>query len=213
MLMTAAGTIAPAQALVIGAGVAGLQAIATARRLGAVVSAFDVRPAVAGAGAEPRRDVPRPRRSRARRRQAATRSELTPEQQAQQQAALEERIPEFDVVITTAARSRPPGAEAHPGERGRAHARRARSSSTSPPRPAATARLTRPGRGRRARRRDASSARRTSRRRWPYHASQLYSRNVGALLTPPGARTASSSLDWDDEITSGACVTRAGEPA
>src|SRR6185436_14756093 len=47
MLMTAAGTIAPVRALVIGAGVAGLQAIATARRLGAVVSAFDVRPAVA----------------------------------------------------------------------------------------------------------------------------------------------------------------------
>jgi H+-translocating NAD(P) transhydrogenase subunit alpha len=46
MLTTAAGTIAPAKAFVLGAGVAGLQAIATARRLGAVVSAFDVRPAV-----------------------------------------------------------------------------------------------------------------------------------------------------------------------
>ena len=46
MLMTAAGTITPAKVFVIGAGVAGLQAIATARRLGAVVSAYDVRPAV-----------------------------------------------------------------------------------------------------------------------------------------------------------------------
>ena len=46
MMMTAAGTVAPAKALVLGAGVAGLQAIATAKRLGAVVSAFDVRPAV-----------------------------------------------------------------------------------------------------------------------------------------------------------------------
>ena len=46
MLMTAAGTIAPAKVLVLGAGVAGLQAIATARRLGAVVEAFDVRKAV-----------------------------------------------------------------------------------------------------------------------------------------------------------------------
>ncbi len=46
MLMTAAGTIAPAKVLVIGAGVAGLQAIATARRLGAVVSGYDIRPAV-----------------------------------------------------------------------------------------------------------------------------------------------------------------------
>jgi len=46
MMMTAAGTLAPAKAFVLGAGVAGLQAVATARRLGAVVSAFDVRPAV-----------------------------------------------------------------------------------------------------------------------------------------------------------------------
>jgi NAD(P) transhydrogenase subunit alpha len=46
MLTTAAGNIAPAKAFILGAGVAGLQAIATARRLGAIVSAFDVRPAV-----------------------------------------------------------------------------------------------------------------------------------------------------------------------
>src|ERR671930_1122480 len=46
MLMTAAGTVAPAEVLVLGAGVAGLQAIATARRLGAVVTGFDVRPVV-----------------------------------------------------------------------------------------------------------------------------------------------------------------------
>src|SRR5258706_610745 len=46
MLMTAAGTVPPAKVLVIGAGVAGLQAIATARRLGAVTTGFDVRPAV-----------------------------------------------------------------------------------------------------------------------------------------------------------------------
>jgi len=46
MMMTAAGTVAPARVLILGAGVAGLQAIATAKRLGAIVSAFDVRPAV-----------------------------------------------------------------------------------------------------------------------------------------------------------------------
>ena len=46
MLTTAAGTIAPARVFVLGAGVAGLQAIATARRLGAVVEAFDIRPVV-----------------------------------------------------------------------------------------------------------------------------------------------------------------------
>lgn len=48
MLTTAAGTMRPAQVLVLGAGVAGLQAIATARRLGAVVTAYDVRPASRG---------------------------------------------------------------------------------------------------------------------------------------------------------------------
>src|SRR5438477_4152846 len=102
MLTTAAGTIAPARALVLGAGVAGLQAIATARRLGAVVSGFDVRPAVReqvqslGAsfldlgvvGEETAGGYAR---------------ELTPEEQEKQQRALEERIPDFDVVITTAA--------------------------------------------------------------------------------------------------------------
>ena len=100
MLMTAAGTIAPVRALVIGAGVAGLQAIATARRLGAVVSAFDVRLAVKEqveslGAAVPELGVRTDWR-------VGTRPSHT-EQQAQQQAALEERIPEFDVVITTAA--------------------------------------------------------------------------------------------------------------
>src|SRR5215467_4085733 len=77
MLMTAAGTVPPAKVLVIGAGVAGLQAIATARRLGAVVT-----------GAEAEGGYAR---------------ELTPEEMQAQQRALEERISDFDVVITTAA--------------------------------------------------------------------------------------------------------------
>ena len=95
LLMTAAGTVAPAKVLVLGAGVAGLQAIATARRLGAVVSGFDVRPAVReqveslGAsfldlgvtGAET---------------EGGYAAELSPEEQARQQAALEERIPDMD---------------------------------------------------------------------------------------------------------------------
>ena len=102
MLMTAAGTVPPAKVLVIGAGVAGLQAIATARRLGAVVTGFDVRPAVREqieslganwldlgvAGAEAEGGYAR---------------ELTPEEMKAQQAALEARISEFDAVITTAA--------------------------------------------------------------------------------------------------------------
>src|SRR6266498_1946009 len=101
MLMTAAGTVAPAKVLVLGAGVAGLQAIATARRLGAVVAGFDVRPAVReqveslGAtfldlgiiGEETAGGYAR---------------ELTEDEQQRQQEALADRIPDYDVVVTTA---------------------------------------------------------------------------------------------------------------
>ena len=73
MLMTAAGTIAPARVLVLGAGVAGLQAIATARRLGAVVSAFDVRPGGGRAGRVARGERSSTSASAARRRRAGTR--------------------------------------------------------------------------------------------------------------------------------------------
>ena len=101
MLTTAAGTIRPAQVLVIGAGVAGLQAIATARRLGAVVKAYDVRSATreqvqslgakfvdTGVSAEGEGGYAR---------------ELTDDEKTQQQAALEKEIAVSDVVISTAA--------------------------------------------------------------------------------------------------------------
>src|SRR4029079_12864730 len=102
MLMTAAGTIKPAQVLVLGAGVAGLQAIATSRRLGAVVTAFDVRSAVKeqinslgarffeveGLGdAEGTGGYAR---------------ELTPEEQERQREALTVQMHKSDVIITTA---------------------------------------------------------------------------------------------------------------
>jgi NAD(P) transhydrogenase subunit alpha len=101
MLMTAAGTVAPAKVLVLGAGVAGLQAIATARRLGAVVTGFDVRPVVReqieslGAGWLDLGIVGEETAGGYAR-------ELTEEQQREQQKQLEARMPEFDVVITTA---------------------------------------------------------------------------------------------------------------
>ncbi|MGB5244951.1 MAG: NAD(P) transhydrogenase subunit alpha [Woeseia sp.] len=101
MLTTAAGTIRPAQVLIIGAGVAGLQAIATARRLGAIVKGYDVRGATkeqveslgakfveTGVSAEGEGGYAR---------------ELTNEEKAQQQAALDKEIALSDVVITTAA--------------------------------------------------------------------------------------------------------------
>jgi len=101
MLTTAAGTIRPAQVLVIGAGVAGLQAIATSRRLGAIVEAYDVRAATkeqiqslgakfvdTGVAAEGTGGYAR---------------ELTAEEKAKQQAILDSHIAKADVVITTAA--------------------------------------------------------------------------------------------------------------
>jgi len=103
MLTTAAGTLAPARVLVIGAGVAGLQAIATARRLGARVEAYDVRPAareqVESLGAKFLDLLPHIKAEGT----GGYARELTPEEQAQQQAALEEAIAQADILITTAA--------------------------------------------------------------------------------------------------------------
>jgi NAD(P) transhydrogenase subunit alpha len=103
LLMTAAGTIAPAKVLVLGAGVAGLQAIATARRLGAQVEAYDVRPVVKeqveslgakfieiNVGGEDMQTA------------GGYARQLTPDEQRQQQEALNEHLARFDVVITTA---------------------------------------------------------------------------------------------------------------
>ena len=104
MMVTAAGTIAPARVLVLGAGVAGLQAIATARRLGAVVSAMDVRPAakeqVESLGAT-FVDV-----DSAEAKQAETSGgyarEMSSDYRVQQAAKLLEILPRTDMVITTA---------------------------------------------------------------------------------------------------------------
>ena len=101
MLTTAAGTIRPAKVLVVGAGVAGLQAIATARRLGAMVEGYDVRAAAreqveslgakfvdTGVSAEGAGGYAR---------------ELTPEEKQKQQGALARHVAQADAVITTAA--------------------------------------------------------------------------------------------------------------
>jgi NAD(P) transhydrogenase subunit alpha len=207
MLTTAAGTIAPARALVLGAGVAGLQAIATARRLGAVVSGFDVRPAVAeqvrslGAtfldlgvvGEETEGGYAR---------------ELTPEEQQRQQEALEERIPDFDLVITTAAIPGRPAPRLIPASA----VARMRPGSVIVDLAAETGgncELTRPGEIV-----DSGGVTIIALLNLPStmatHASQLYSRNVSALLEllAPGGEL---SLDWDDEIIAGTCVTRPAE--
>ena len=204
MLMTAAGTVAPAKVLVVGAGVAGLQAIATAHRLGAVVSGFDVRPVVReqveslGAsfldlgivGEETAGGYAR---------------ELTEDEQRRQQEALEERIPDFDVVVTTALVP------------GRAAPRLIPATAVAKMRPGAVivdigaeaggnCELTEPGE---VVQRDGVTIVGLTNlpSTMPFHASQLYARNVSSLLqhlAPEGELV----LDWDDEITAGACVTR-----
>ena len=103
MMTTAAGTIRPAKALVLGAGIAGLQAIGTLKRLGAVVTAYDVRPAsqseVESLGAkflDLGLDF-----SKGQGEGGYARA-LSAEEQAQQQAAVDEKAAGFDIIITTA---------------------------------------------------------------------------------------------------------------
>ena len=197
MLMTAAGTIAPVRALVIGAGVAGLQAIATARRLGAVVSGFDVRPAV-------QEQVESLGASfldlgvRAEETAGGYATELTPEQQEQQQTALEERIPDFDVVITTAAIPGRPAPKLIPASA----VERMRPGSVIVDVAAETGgncELTVPGEV--VERGGVSIVGTTNLPSlMAFHASQLYSRNVAALLQHL-APNGELALDWEDEIT------------
>jgi H+-translocating NAD(P) transhydrogenase subunit alpha len=209
MLMTAAGTVPPAKVLVLGAGVAGLQAIATARRLGAVVSGFDVRPVVReqveslGAsfldlgvvGEETEGGYAR---------------ELTDEDQQRQQEELERRIPEFDVVITTALVPGRPAPKLIPASA--VAAMRTGSVIVDLAAEAGgNAELTAPGEE--VVREGVTIVGLTNlASSLPAHASQLYARNVEALLAhlaPEGEL----ALDWDDEITAGTCVTREQVPA
>jgi NAD(P) transhydrogenase subunit alpha len=204
MLSTAAGTIPPAKVLVIGAGVAGLQAIATARRLGAVVSAFDVRPAVAeqvrslGAtfldlgvvGEETEGGYAR---------------ELTPEQQAAQQAELQARIPQFDVLITTAAIPGRPAPTLVTADAVRAM----RAGSVIVDLAAETGgncELTQ--RGLEVNEGGVTIVGLTNLpSTMPTHASQLLSRNIAALVALL-VRDGAFAPDWDDEIVTGSCVTK-----
>ena len=209
MLTTAAGTIKPATVLVLGAGVAGLQAIATARRLGAVVTGYDVRAAVReqveslgarflnlgvkadaeGAGGYAK--------------------ELGEEEQRRQQQAMAEAIGRFDVVITTAA---------VPGRRAPLLVTAAAVEGMKPGSvvvdlAAATGgncELTEPGRtvdhGDVAIIGPLDLA-----AEMPEHASALYARNVQALLELLVSKEGQLELNWEDEILAGACITRDGE--
>ena len=205
MLTTAAGTIRPATVLVIGAGVAGLQAIATARRLGAVVEAYDVRSATreqikslgarfveTGVTAEGAGGYAR---------------ELTAEEKQKQQEVLDSRIAAADCVITTA------------GVPGRPAPRIIRRAAIERMKPGAVivdllaenggnCELTRAGETV-----DHRGVRIIGPVNLPatvaFHASEMYARNLLNFIKP--ALTAGVlTIDWNDEVFAAACVTHDG---
>jgi NAD(P) transhydrogenase subunit alpha len=207
MMMTAAGTVAPSRVLVMGAGVAGLQAIATARRLGAVVSAYDVRPAVKeevqSLGAT---FIELP--LEAQEGQGGYAREQSEEFLRKQRELIGEHIAKSDVVITTAA---VPGRKAPLLVTGDM-VRGMRPGSVIVDLAAETGgnvELTQAGQEV-----DVDGVTIIGTRNvpstMPLTTSQLFARNVANLLlhlVKEGAIT----LDFSDEITKGACVTHGGE--
>jgi proton-translocating NAD(P)+ transhydrogenase subunit alpha len=205
MLTTAAGTIRPSQVLVIGAGVAGLQAIATARRLGAIVEAYDVRSATreqvrslgakfvdTGVSAEGEGGYAR---------------ELTAEERNRQQEVLDRRIAAADAVVTTAS---VPGRPA-PKIVSRAALERMRPGSVIVDIAAeqgGNCEITRAGetvehRGVRV----IGPVNLSS--ELAYNASEMYARNLFNFLQPALAQ-GELAIDWSDEVFAQACLTRDG---
>jgi H+-translocating NAD(P) transhydrogenase subunit alpha len=204
LFMTAAGTVAPASVLVLGAGVAGLQAIATARRLGAVVQAYDVRSAsadevrsIGGKFVDLGLDTLEGAGGYAR--------EMTEERAARQRELLAPYVAEADAVISTAAvpgRAAPllVTREMVEGMRpGSVVVDLAAESGGNCELSVAGEAIDHHGVTVWGAKDVASSM--------PLHASQLYARNVSNLLllmTTDGL----VEPDWDDEIMSSTCVTR-----
>ena len=207
MLTTAAGTIRPARVVVIGAGVAGLQAIATAKRLGAMVEAYDVRSATKeqveslgakfldlGVSAEGEGGYAR---------------ELTAEEKKQQQAALADYIAKADVLITTAA---VPGRDAP---------KLIPKSMVDGMKPGAViidlasegggnCELTQPGET--VRHGDVIiHGPLNVPSQVPLHASEMYAKNLLNFLTPMIAEGGEFQPDWDDEVIAQSALTRDGE--
>jgi proton-translocating NAD(P)+ transhydrogenase subunit alpha len=206
MLTTAAGTIRPAQVLIVGVGVAGLQAIATAKRLGAVVEAYDVRSATreqvkslgakfveTGVSAEGTGGYAR---------------ELTEEEKRQQQEALDARIALADAVISTAAvpgRRAPRIISRSAVERMKAGAVIVDIAAES----GGNCELTRAG---------ETVLHQGVKILGPlnlpaqlaFHASEMYSRNLYNFLKPAIAKDGSLAIDWQDEVFERSCLTHAG---
>ena len=207
LLITAAGTVTPSRVLVLGAGVAGLQAIATARRLGAVVEAYDVRPAVKdevkSLGAT---FVELP--LEAQEGQGGYAAQQSEEFLRRQRELIGDHVAASDVVITTAA---VPGRKA-PILVTKDMVTRMRPGSVIVDLAADTGGnvdVTKPGEAVvlggvtvDGPRNLASSM--------PVHASQLFSRNVSTLLLSL-VKDGQLNIDFNDEIVKGSCLTNAGE--
>jgi NAD(P) transhydrogenase subunit alpha len=209
MMMTAAGTVPPAKVLVLGAGVAGLQAIATARRLGAQVTGYDVRAAVAeqvrslgamfleleaGKGAEGEGGYAR---------------ELTDEEKQAQQQELADKIATFDVVVTTAlvpGRRAPILVTAESVEKMKPGSVIVDLAGET----GGNCELTEPGKVVVKHHVTIVSPLNLP-ASMPEHASALYARNVQSLLELLVDEEGNLNLNFDDEIIAGACITRGGE--
>jgi NAD(P) transhydrogenase subunit alpha len=207
LLMTAAGTVAPARVLVMGAGVAGLQAIATARRLGALVEAYDVRPAV-------KEEVQSlgatfvELQLEAKEGEGGYAAEQSEEFLRRQRELIGERVAASDVVITTAA---------IPGRRAPVLITREMVAAMRPgsvivdlaAESGGNCELTRAGEVVES---DgvAIDGPRNLASTVAQHASQLYARNVSNLLLHL-VKDGALALDFEDEITKGSCITHDGE--
>jgi H+-translocating NAD(P) transhydrogenase subunit alpha len=209
MLVTAAGTIAPSRVFVLGAGVAGLQAIATARRLGAIVEAFDVRPAVKeqveSLGAK---FVAADMSDLAAEGEGGYAKEMSEEQHRRELELIHRRLKETDVVITTALI---PGKPA-PRLITAAMVRDMKPGSVIVDLAAemgGNCELTEPGKD--VVRDHVTIIGRTNLpATTPLHASQMYARNLSAFLALLIDKEGKLTLNFGDEIISGTCITHEG---
>lgn len=212
MLMTAAGTITPAKVVVLGAGVAGLQAIATTRRLGAVVEVSDLRPAVKeqveSLGAryiEPPQDSA----GAAKEGEGGYAREVSKEFLAKQKELLAKHIAQADAVITTAL---------VPGKRAPRLVSREMVESMRPgavivdmaAEQGGNCELCQAGKNVKHKGVEIIGALNLP-AALPYHASQLYSRNITALIEHITIQEAKIELDTEDEIIKACLIVHKGE--